>query len=62
MSLIIVILILAVWGIIGLKNLIEPPMPPIKDMDAHLRKLQSLPDVKSRQKYLKDLRWGRIKE
>lgn len=58
MNLLIVIGILIVWIVAGLKEKFEPKMPPIdsKDIHEHCRKVMSLPDEKSRQKYLKSLR------
>lgn len=48
MYLVIIILILLVWGIYALINKLTPPAPPIKDMDEHLRIIQSLPNQKAR--------------
>lgn len=58
MSILIVLGILVVWIVIGLKEKLETPNPPIdsKDISEHCRKVMSFPDVKSRQKYLKSLK------
>ena len=58
MNLLAVIGILAVWIFCGVKEKFEPRNPPIdsKDIHEHCRKVMSLPDEKSRQKYLKSLR------
>lgn len=58
MSILIVLGILVVWIVIGLKEKLETPNPPIdsKDIHDHVSKVLSYPDVKSRQKYLKSLK------
>lgn len=58
MNILIVLGILVVWIVAGLKEKFEPKNPPIdsKDIHEHCNKVLSLPDVKSRQKYLKSLR------
>ena len=56
MALLAVVLILIVWAVIGIKEALTPPNPPIDNIDEHLKTIQSLPDKKSRQKYLKSLR------
>lgn len=56
MALLAVVLILIVWAIYFIKQSLTPPNPPIDNMDEHLKTIQSLPDKKSRQKYLKGLR------
>ena len=66
MSLLAVLGILFVWCVIGLKEKFEPKLPPIdsKDITEHCWKILSLPDVKSRRRYLKYLarnkktKWG----
>ena len=57
MSLLAVLGILFVWCVIGLKEKFEPKLPPIdsKDITEHCWKILSLPDVKSRRRYLKYL-------
>ncbi|MBR1373452.1 hypothetical protein IJ556_03265 [bacterium] len=55
MALLAVILILIVWGIIVLKQAVTPSNPPIDYIQEHCRIIQSLPNQKARQKYLKDL-------
>ena len=56
MALLAVVLILIVWALYGIKQSLTPPNPPIDNIDEHLKTIQSLPDKKSRQKYLKSLR------
>lgn len=56
MSLLVVILILIVWAIYGICRALQPKNPPIEDMEKHLKTIQSLPNQKARQKYLKSLR------
>lgn len=55
MTLLAVILILIIWGIIKLKETATPSNPPIDNIQEHCRIIQSLPNQKARQKYLKDL-------
>lgn len=55
MALLAVILILIVWGIIKLKEAATPRNPPIDNIQEHCRIIQSLPNQKTRQKYLMDL-------
>lgn len=52
MYLLVVILILIVWAIYGAIKTMQPANPPIEDMEQHLKKIQSLPNQKARQKYL----------
>ena len=54
MYLVITILILLVWGIYTLIDKLTPSAPPIEDMEEHLRIIQSLPNQKTRQRYLKN--------
>jgi len=54
MYLVITILILLVWGIYALIQKITPSAPPIDDMEEHLKTIQSLPNKKARQRYLKN--------
>lgn len=56
MYLIVVVLILLVWAGYGIWSALTPPAPPIEDMDAHLKKIQSLGSQKDRQKYLRNRR------
>lgn len=58
MSILIVLGILVVWIALGLKEKLETPNPPIdsKDIHEHCSKVLSLPDEKSRKKYLKSLK------
>lgn len=56
MALVAVVVILIVWAGIGIKEAFTPPNPPIEDMEEHLKIIQSLPNQKARQKYLKNLR------
>lgn len=58
MHLVIVILILIVWAVIGIKEALTPSAPPIENLDEHIKQLQSLPDQKARQKYLKSRKQG----
>lgn len=54
MWLVAVILILLVWGVIKIvENIKYPELPPIEDTEAHLKKIQSLPNQKARQAYLR---------
>lgn len=58
MYLIIVVLILLVWAVVGIKETLTPPAPPIENLNEHTRYLSSLPDQKARQKYLKNRKPG----
>lgn len=58
MHLVIVVLILIVWAVIGIKETLTPSTPPIENLDEHIKHLQSLPDQKARQKYLKSRKPG----
>lgn len=54
MTLITVILILLAWGVIKIVEDIKYPMlPPSEDMEEELKKIQSLPNQKARQAYLR---------
>ncbi|MCI6825122.1 MAG: hypothetical protein MR885_07140 [Ruminococcus bromii] len=55
MALLAVVIILIIWLIIWIKDKLTPSNPPIDDIHEHCRIIQSLPDKKARQKYLKDL-------
>lgn len=56
MSLLAVIVILIIWAIYAAVRAATPANPPIDNMEKHLKKVQSLPNQKARQKYLKSLR------
>lgn len=56
MYLVVVVLILLVWAAYGIKEVLTPPAPPIDNMDAHLKQIQSLGSQKDRQKYLRNRR------
>lgn len=49
-------IIVVIIVIMLIKEKIEPPAPPIDDIHEHCKKIQSLPDKKARQRYLKSLR------
>lgn len=51
--LIIILLLLALAGYYIAKSL-QPKNPPIENMEEHLKIIQSLPNQKARQKYLKN--------
>ena len=53
MALLAVVLILIVWAVIGVRDAAQPKNPPINNMQEHLKTIQSLPNQKARQKYLK---------
>ena len=55
MALLAVVLILIAWAVIGVKEKLTPNNPPIKDTKKHMQEVMSLPDKKTRQKYLKSL-------
>ena len=55
MALLEVVLILLFWAILGIKEKMTPSNPPVDDIGEHLKTIQSLPNQKARQKYLKDL-------
>lgn len=54
MYLLAVVLILIVWGIYGLYKAAQPSNPPFEDTEQMLKTIQSLPNPKARQKYLRD--------
>lgn len=62
MGLLVILGILAVWIIAGLKDKFEPSNPPIDDISEHCNKIFSLPDAKSRRKYLKKLRHEQLQK
>lgn len=53
-----IIIIVLIWAAIKLKKELTPPPPPIEDMDEHLRHIISLPDQKSRRKYINNRKPG----
>lgn len=55
MALLAVVLILIVWAVIGVRDAAQPKNPPIDNMQEHLKTIQSLPNQKARQEYLKNL-------
>jgi Na+-transporting methylmalonyl-CoA/oxaloacetate decarboxylase gamma subunit len=55
MSLLFTILILLVLAGYGMVKAIQPQNPPIENMEEHLKIIQSLPNPKARQKYLRDI-------
>lgn len=56
MALLAVVLILLFWAILGIKEKMTPSNPPVDDIGKHLKTIQSLPNQKARQRYLKNLR------
>lgn len=56
MYLAITVVLLLAFGIYALIQSLTPSAPPIEDMEEHLKTIQSLPNQKTRQKYLKNLR------
>lgn len=56
MALLAVVLILLIWAILGIKEKFTSQNPPIDDIGEHLKTIQSLPNQKARQKYLRDLK------
>lgn len=55
MALLAVVLILIVWTVIGVREAAQSKNPPIDNMQEHLKTIQSLPNQKARQEYLKNL-------
>ena len=55
MALAVVIILLIAFGVYAIIKALQPANPPIDDMSEHLNIIQSLPNEKARQKYLKDL-------
>lgn len=55
MSLLLLILMLLVLAGYAIVKAIQPKNPPIKIMEEHLKIIQSLPNQKARQKYLRDI-------
>ena len=53
MYLLVTILILLVWAVYSIIKAAQPTNPPIEDMEKHLKYIQSLPNKKARQKYLR---------
>lgn len=61
--LVIVILILIAWAVIKIvEDVRNPKLPPIDNIDEHLKKIQSIPNKKARQRYLRDLANGKVTE
>lgn len=56
MCLAITIIILLIWAVYAIIKKITPPAPPIENMEEHLKIIQSLPNQKARQQYLKNIR------
>lgn len=56
MYLAITIIILLIWAVYAIIKKITPPAPPIENMEEHLKIIQSLPNQKARQQYLKNIR------
>ena len=56
MYLAITIIILLIWAVYAIIKKITPPAPPIENMEKHLKIIQSLPNQKTRQQYLKNIR------
>lgn len=56
MYLAITIIILLIWAVYAIIQKITPPAPPIENMEEHLKIIQSLPNQKARQQYLKNIR------
>lgn len=55
MSLLLFILMLLVLVGYAIVKAIQPQNPPIENMEEHLKTIQSLPNQKARQKYLRDI-------
>ncbi len=55
MSLLLFILMLLVLAGYAIVKAIQPKNPPIENMEEHLKIIQSLPNQKARQKYLRDI-------
>lgn len=55
MSLLLFILMLLVLVGYAIAKAIQPQNPPIENMEEHLKIIQSLPNQKARQKYLRDI-------
>lgn len=55
MYLIITILMLIAFAGYYIIRALQPKNPPIEDMEEHLKFIQSLPNQKARQKYLKNI-------
>ena len=56
MALLAVVLILLIWAILGIKEKFTSQNPPVDDIGEHLKTIQSLPNQKERQNYLKNIR------
>lgn len=55
MELLITVLLLLALACYGIIKKTKPQNPPIENMEEHLKAIQSLPNQKARQKYLKDI-------
>ena len=55
MSLLLLILMLLVFAGYAIVKAIQPKNPSIENMEEHLKIIQSLPNQKARQKYLRDI-------
>ena len=55
MSLLLLILMLLVLAGYAIVKAIQPKNPPIENMEEHLKIIQSLPNQKARQNYLRDI-------
>lgn len=54
-ELLIKVLLLLAFACYGIIKKTKPQNPPIENMEEHLKTIQSLPNQKARQKYLKDI-------
>lgn len=54
-ELLITVLLLPALACYGIIKKTKPQNPPIENMEEHLKIIQSLPNQKARQKYLKDI-------
>lgn len=59
MHLLVTILILLVWAVYSIIKAAQQANPPIEDMEQHLKHIQSLPNQKSRQRYLRNINKSR---
>lgn len=55
MELLITVLLLLALACYGIIKKTKPQNPSIENMEEHLKAIQSLPNQKARQKYLKDI-------
>ena len=61
MALVAVVVILIAWALYAIGKATEPSAPPIDNMAEHLNYIQSLPNQKARQRYIKDRQRGKRK-